>query len=468
MISIVIAPLTLVLIIVFIATGKLNRLVASLTGAIIVAFSLIYIDKIDMMIVAGFIFGENDSNLQTILFIFGMMVIITICKKSGVFIYIAFRLVQFAKGNGSYILYILCFFTFIFSSLSSNIVCIFLIVPLTITICKMLHINPIPYILSEGMVINLGGLLFVISSIPNLLISNSINWTFPQYFMDIGFFSIILFLISIIFLSRYNKEKLEIPKAERIELLLDYDAWMFVKSKKNFYKSLIMFILTITAVIIVPLISTISIDIIALIGGILTILLVLNDKFERLWKELDLELIFYLFCILFISEAIAFTDVLTFVSSGLNYITGGDLISTSLLLLWISGILSSIMDNAPITKIFLPIVNNMSTLGNQRILFSAVSVGTVLGENLSIMGDNLVLILMVREYGYQLSFSTFMKLGIVITVIQLIASSIFLIMKISNQFFFTGLLLLILILLIVSFYPKILKILKKSLKLMFK
>ena len=460
MISIIIAPLTLVLIIVFIATGKLNRLVASLTGAIIVAFSLIYIDKIDMMIVAGFIFGENDSNLQAILFIFGMMVIIIICKKSGVFIYIAFRLVQFAKGNGSYILYILCFFSFIFSSLSSNIVCIFLIIPLTITICKMLDINPIPYILSEGMVINLGGLLFVISSIPNLLISNSINWTFPQYFMDIGFFSIILFLISIIFLSRYNKEKLKIPKAERIELLLDYDAWMFVKSKKNFYKSLIMFILTITAVIIVPLISTISIDIIALIGGILTILLVLNDKFELLWKELDLELIFYLFCILFISEAITFTGVLTFVSSGLNYITGGDLISTSLLLLWISGILSSIMDNAPITKIFIPIVNNMSTLGNQRILFSAVSVGTILGENLSIMGDNLVLILMVREYGYQLTFSTFMKLGIVITVIQLIASSIFLIMKISNQFFFIGLLLLILILLIVSFYPKILKILK--------
>ncbi|MHA1798095.1 MAG: SLC13 family permease, partial [Candidatus Helarchaeota archaeon] len=333
---------------------------------------------------------------------------------------------------------------------------------LTITICRMLDVNPIPYILSEGMVVNLGGLLFVISSIPNLLISHSITWTFPQYFLDVGFFSLILFAITLTFLAVYNKNKLKEPKMDRVEVLLGYDAWLFVENKRNFFISLILLITTIISVIFLPLISKISIDLIALSGGVILIILTMRKDFHDLWKELDLELIFYLFCILFISEAIEYSGVLNFVSGGLESVTGGNELTLSLLLLWISGILSSGIHNAPITKIFIPIVTNLSTLGNERIFFSAVSIGTVLGENLSVMGDNLVLILMVRDYGYELKFSTFMRLGIIVTIIQLISSSIFLIMKILIQFIIFGIIILVFIGIIVYYHPKILKFLNKK------
>ncbi|MFX1503575.1 MAG: SLC13 family permease, partial [Promethearchaeota archaeon] len=242
MISTIIAPMMLVLIIILIIVGKMNRLMAAFIGAIIVAFFLLYIDKIDMAIVVGFIFGVDNSNFHTILFIFGMMIIISVCKINGVFNYIAFRLVQLSKGKSSSILIILCGFTFIFSSFSMNILCIFLVIPITITICKMLRINPIPFILSEGMVVNTGGLLFVISSIPNILISRSINWTFVEYFQDVGFFSLYLIFISVIFLVKYNEKKLETPETNHIKRLLDYDPWMFVESKSKFYKSFAMLI----------------------------------------------------------------------------------------------------------------------------------------------------------------------------------------------------------------------------------
>ncbi len=463
MISTIIAPMMLILIIILITVGKINRLMAGFIGAIILSFFLLYIDKVDITTVVGFIIGVDNSNLHTVLFIFGMMIIITVCKKSGVFIYIAFRLVQFSKGNSRYILVILCGFTFVFSSISMNILCIFLIIPLTITICKILKINPLPFILSEGMVVNTGGLLFVISSIPNILISHSINWTFPEYFLDVGFFSIFLFFISVIFLIKYNEDKLETPEINYIKRLLDYDPWMFVESKSNFYKSLVMLIITIISVIIIPLFSIISIDILSLTGGIITILIILNKEFESVWKDLDLELIFYLFCILFISEAIEFTGILNFVSYGIDYITGGNIISITLVLLWLSGILSSVIHNAPITKIFIPIVNNISTLRDQRTLFSAVSIGTTLGENLSTMGDNLVLILLVRSYGYELKFSTFMKLGIKLTMINLISSSIFLVMKVQVQFFFIGIIILIGIVFLLYFYPSIINLIQTKL-----
>jgi len=461
MICTLIAPITLLVIIILISSGKMNRLLISLAGALLVSFSLLYMDNVQSSTVIGFILGYDYSNLQTILFVLGMMIVITICKKTGVFIYLAFRLVQLMKGNSRYILFALCSFTFLISSLSSNILCIFLIIPLTITICRMLDVNPIPYILSEGMVVNLGGLLFVISSIPNLLISHSITWTFPQYFLDVGFFSLILFVITLTFLAVYNKNKLKKPKIERVKVLLGYDAWLFVENKKKFFISLFMLLITIISVIILPLICNISIDLIALSGGVILLILTMRKEFHDLWKELDLELIFYLFCILFISEAIEFSGVLNFVSGGLELVTAGNELTLSLLLLWISGILSSGIHNAPITKIFIPIVMNLSTPGNERVFFSAVSIGTVLGENLSVIGDNLVLILMVRDYGYDLKFSTFMRLGIIITITQLISSTIFLIMKILNYFIIFGILILILIGILVYYHPKILKMLNK-------
>jgi len=463
MISTIIAPTMLVLIIILITVGKVNRLMAAFIGAIIVSFFLLYIDNIDITIVVGFILGEGNSNLHTVLFIFGMMMIITVCKKAGVFNLIAFKLVQLSKGNSRLILILLCSFTYVFSSVSMNILCIFIIIPLTITICKILKINPLPYILSEGMVVNTGGLLLVISSIPNILISRSINWTFIDYFQDVGFFSLYLFFIGIIFLLRHNEDKLETPEISYIERLLEYDPWMFVESKSKFYKSSVLLIITIISVIIIPTFSQISIDILSLTGGIITILLVLNKEFESVWKDLDLELIFYLFCILYVSEAIQFTGILNFVAYGINYITAGNTVSTTLVLLWMSGLLSSVIHNAPITKIFIPIVNDISTSANQRSLFSAVSIGATLGENLSTMGDNLVLILMVRSHGYELNFSTFMKLGITITLIDLISSSVYLVMKVLVQFFLIGIIILIGIVIFLYFYPKIINLIKSRL-----
>ena len=456
MITAIISPLMLILIVIFITAFKMNRLMAGFIGAITVAFFLLYIDNISTNTVVGFIVGTNNSNIQTILFIFGMMIIITICQRSGVFIFIAFRLVQFSKGNSRLILVILCFFTFIFSSVSMNILCIFLVIPLTITICKILRINPLPFILSEGMIVNLGGLLFVISSIPNLLISQSINWSFSEYFLDVGFFSIFLFFITTLFLIRYNKEKLETAEDNYIKRLLEYDPWIFVENKNNFYMSSIMLLTTIMSVILIPLFMNITIDIISLTGGIITIVLVAKRDFESVWKELDLELIFYLFCILFISEAIEFTGILNFAAIGIENVTGGNSLNIVLVILWVSALMSSVVHNAPITKIFIPIVNHLSTPLNQKTFFSATSIGTVLGENLSTMGDNLTLIVMVRSYGYELKFSTFMKISIIITIIQLITSSIFLIMKVSIQFLFIGIVLLIVIVFLSYYYSKVL------------
>ncbi|MFX1495332.1 MAG: hypothetical protein ACFFBZ_13695, partial [Promethearchaeota archaeon] len=112
--------------------------------------------------------------------------------------------------------------------------------------------------------------------------------------------------------------------------------------------------------------------------------------------------------------------------------------------------------------------NDISTIGTQRTLFSAVAIGTTLGENLSTMGDNLVLILMVRSYRYELSFSTFMKLGVIITLIQLISSSLYLVVKAYIPILLIGIIILAGIVVLLYFYPKIINFMKDKLGFLYK
>ncbi|TFF87439.1 MAG: hypothetical protein EU549_04740, partial [Promethearchaeota archaeon] len=223
--TVMVVPCVIIAIIALILTGKINRMVLSLSGALIVVFVLLFDPNppqpVDFQTIIGFLFGTPENgfiNFHSILFILGMMILLAICQETGVFSYIAFKVVQQTGGNEYILLFIMSLLSFIFSAILNNILTVLLLIPLTITICKILRINPIPFILAEAMVTNLGGMFFSISSIPNLLISQSINWSFGQFLFDVGLFSIILLLITFIFLAGYNKKRLETP-SKRLVLI---------------------------------------------------------------------------------------------------------------------------------------------------------------------------------------------------------------------------------------------------------
>jgi Na+/H+ antiporter NhaD/arsenite permease-like protein len=449
MISAIIITIVLLIIIFSILTKKLSQFVIGLGGTCIVIISLIYLDNVSFAQVVILLVGENNfANLHTILFIFGMMIIITIAEKAGVFTYLAFKLVKKFGYNSNKLLYVLCTITFIFSALLSNLLCIFLLVPLTITICRIVRINPIPYIIAEAVIVNLGGLLFIISSVPTLLISKSIGWSFLEYFLDIGFFSIFMFFITLLLLNTYKKFKIEPSSENLMNILENYDAWIFVKDKRTFYTTSFILIATLGSIIIFPIFFNVYIEIFALIGGFLTIITTKNGRSKETLKNINISSVFYLTFILFISEALVFTGVLNFIIDGLKVISFGNSFLLTIYILWISSIMSSALNNAPVTNIWIPLVKQLSTPSTMKDLFSAVSIGAVLGENLGPMGDNLTLITNTRQYGYQLTYVQFVKIGFIATFIQLICATIFIIIKTNIIFMFIGVIILILLVIV--------------------
>ncbi len=415
--------------IILMITNKLNRAIAVIAGGIITYFVLTFIEKQDFLIFIDFIFGTSADgyvNLRALILILGMLFIIQICHSAGVFQFIGFKLIQFSKGKPIFLLLILCLLTFIISAILNNILAVIILIPLTIVASRILAIDPSPYIISEAIMVNVGGMFFSISSIPNILITTSANITFIDFFINVGLFSIVIFIMTMLFFQIFYRNKLMIPKGKYTEVLQDFNVWNYVPDKKIFYKSISVLIIVVVCFAAIPP-SILSPDIIAMTGGI-SLIIICKLKGKEIIAKIDLELILYLLGIFIITGAMEFVGVLNLVGEGLSGITGGSTFITLITILWVSAFLSSSIDNIPITKALIPVVNTMTTdLTSLQIKSSYYSLayGANLGDNLTPLGDNVLVMNIAEQNDSPITFTQFFRLGFIATTLQLIAITIF-------------------------------------------
>jgi hypothetical protein len=214
-----------------------------------------------------------------------------------------------------------------------------------------------------------------------------------------------------------------------MNILNNYNAWIFVKNRSTFYKSVIVLVATLSLIIVLPLFIKVSIDMIALTGAMVLLLITIQRDYKELWGKLKVNSVLYLFCILFISEALIFTGLLHGLALNFQILFSENILLMSIATLWLSSLMSAAINNAPVANILIRVIRNFTIDSNITTLYSAVSMGTLLGENLGPMGDNLNLINNTRDYGYDLEYTDFLRISFVITLIHLVAATIFFFMK---------------------------------------
>jgi Na+/H+ antiporter NhaD/arsenite permease-like protein len=431
-ISLIIILACFIGVIILIVTEKLNRAIAALTGAIITYFVLIFIEDLDFSVIVELLFGTRDDNyvnLHSLILIISMMIIVLVCYDAGLFQFLAIKLIVFSKGKPIRLFVINCSITVIISALLNNILAVIILIPLTITISRILNTNPYPYILTQAIVVNIGGSIFLISSIPNILIATYANISFLDFFFNVGLISIVVFCFTILFFIFLYKNELKIPE-EGSKTLQEFNVWNFVQNKKLLYESMSALIILILLFIIIPS-DLVTPDMIALsIALILIIISRLNAK--EIISKIDFELIFYLLGIFIISGALELIGFTAQIGQFLISISGGDQFFQIILVLWFSALLSSSIDNIPITKVLIPVVGSMSVgnhSANDNMLFYSLAIGSNWGDNLTPLGDNILVMNIAEQNKRPLKFKQFFKLGFVTTIYQLIiVSLIFLIL----------------------------------------
>lgn len=409
----------------------MNRAIVAITGGLITYFTLTFIEKRDFSTIVDLLFGsqtDNYVNLHSLLLIVGIMFIVHISDEIGTFQFLAVLMIKFSRGKPIPLMITLCTVSVIFSSLLNNILTVMILIPLTITTSRVLNVSPTPYILTQAVMVNIGGTIFSISSIPNILIfiyNPAIEISFIEYFFEIGFFSIVAFVCSIIFFVFLYKNELSIPKDKAINILLyDFDVWNVVQSRRLLYASLGGLISLMIFFIIIPD-DLLPPDAIALsIAMVLTIISRLDAK--EIIDKFDFELVFYLLGIFVIVGGLEESEVIDLLSNILQDIGGGNEFFQVIFIMWVAALSSSFIDNVPVTKVFIPITNGIA--GNSSSLnryYYGLSIGANWGDNLTPLGDNILVLNIAKENNRPISIKTFWKLGFITTIFQLVLATLF-------------------------------------------
>ncbi|MFX1353194.1 MAG: SLC13 family permease [Promethearchaeota archaeon] len=418
-------------VVLLILTNKLNRAIAALLGALIAFFTLVFIENLGFQLIVEFLFGspppggDNFVNLHSLILILSMMIIVQIAHEAGLFQFISISLIKLTGERPIYILIIFSVITVILSSILNNILTVIILIPLIITVSRILNINPSPYILTQAILVNIGGTFFSISSIPNILITSYAKISFIDFFLNVGVISLLTFPLTLLFFIFLYKKDLETPTAG-FEILKEINIWNFVQNRILLYKSAFALVITLILFIIVPP-TIISIDIVALtVALILIISSRLNAK--EIIRKIDFELLLYLLGIFIISGALEYTGILDLLGSLISSLTGGDPLNQILIIIWFSGYLSSNIDNIPITKVLIPVIDNMPkipSIGNINQPFYSLALGANWGDNLTPLGDNILVANIAEQNKRPISMKKFFKLGFFTTNFQLLIVSLY-------------------------------------------
>lgn len=445
----IIISLCFLAVIVLIFTNKLNRAVAALAAAVITYFVLTFIEKKNFSVIVDLLFGTPDDgfvNLHSLILILGMMFIVQISDEAGLFQFIGVLAIKLSKGKPIALMTILCTISVLFSAIINNILTVMILIPLTITISRILKIDPTPYIITEAIMVNIGGTFFSISSIPNILIVTATDIKFNEFFVNVGLFSLLTAGITIAFFIFLYRKDFKDPGRKLIETLDEFNVWNFVQSRRLLYASMaslgLLFVGFILIGTVIPS-DKVPIDIFALsVALLLTILSAfLGLKPKEIIQRFDLELILYLLGIFVLAGGLEAVGIVSLIGNLMKGLGANNPVFQLILVIWVSAFLSSLIDNIPITKIMIPIVGVMSP---SHDYFYALSFGANWGDNLTPLGDNILVLNIAEQNNRPIKIKTFWKIGFSTTIIQLFLVTIYFTM-LSRGTYLVGLIMLLVV-----------------------
>jgi Na+/H+ antiporter NhaD/arsenite permease-like protein len=353
-----------------------------------------------------------------------MMVIVNLLQQSGFFQYIAIIMGKKSKGNVWHLLIILSATTSILSMFLDNVTTVVLIAPVTILIAEMLNINPVPLLLAEAMLSNIGGMATLVGDPPNVIIASASKLSFMDFLLHLGPFSLVTWIVAVmIFRFFYSKELSQKPK--NIKNLLKLDEKKALKDKSKAKKALIVLALVIIFFFLHGVFH-LNPALIALIGASIALLWIRPDM-EHTIHQVEWNVLLF-FCALFICVGgLKSSGFLNLLANNLLELAKNNLFLADMLLLWIGAIASGIIDNIPFTIAMVPVIHGLGDMGiHITSLWWALALGVGLGGNATPIGAtaNVIVVSLSEKTKHPITFKTWITTGIIVTLCTCIITTI--------------------------------------------
>lgn len=366
---------------------------------------------------------------SVIIIIFGSSLFIDVTARSGIFTWTAIKLTKMSGGDPVKLLWYYAGITVVFSAVLNNVTAMIIVGSLSAVSLKKLNKEGLllGFLLTEGLLTNVGGLLTLISSIPNIIVGTAAGISFVEFFYKATPYVVVTTLVTLFMAQRVFKiAKLgtEEEKKEAAELVASFDEGESVKSKAffNFSWTLLgLFILGIATASITPIISDLGMGFVAM--GFAAIALVrIKHEPEKAYVAIDWDLLLF-FCYLFIViHVMEHAHVLDLIGTGIGHLIAlGDTAGPAALL-WSGAVASSVTDNVPLAAVLAKILAGTPPDSN---LWWATIFGCNLGGNFTPIGSasTLVAVAIIHKNKLPMSFGGFVKVAAPFAVVQLIIAT---------------------------------------------
>ena len=407
---------------VMITLEKINKTIVALCGAVL--FILLGIINQDRA------FMEIDWNVVFLLI--GMMVIVGITKDSGIFQYAAIVTAKAVKGEPVKILILFSVLSAVFSAILDNVTTVMILTPVIILVAVELGVSPVPFVISSAIASNIGGTATLIGDPPNIMIGSAADFGFTDFLVYLGPVVVINLVVVLFVIRMMFKKKLKVS-IERRARIMEFDERRSITDRKLLVKCLTVIGLVITGFLIHDMLG-LKPATIALFGASLLMLLVGGEEVDKFFHEVEWGTIFFFIGLFILVGGLVELGVIEILSKAVLEFTGGNIRTTSEIIIWLSGVMSAIVDNIPYVATMIPLIEHMGeVLGTDAVqpIWWALALGACFGGNGTLIGAsaNVVSAGIAGKNGYKISFLEFTKYSAFITVITLIVSSFYIYLR---------------------------------------
>ncbi|MGB5519577.1 MAG: ArsB/NhaD family transporter [Gammaproteobacteria bacterium] len=410
-----------------IVSEKINRAIVALIGA-------------GLMIAMGVLNQEaaiRGIDFNTLGLLTGMMVIVAISRRSGVFQFVAVWSAKKANAQPWGILLMLTLVTALFSALLDNVTTVLLIAPVTLLITEELEVNPYPFLFSEIFASNIGGSATLIGDPPNIMIGSAVKLSFNDFLLNMAPITplILLVTLAVIYLVWGRSMAASEQAIARVMSFNERDAITDVPLLK---RSLVVITLVIVGFVFAHPLglepATVA------MGGAALLLLLTNigksaeDQSQNVHKgfsEVEWVTIFFFIGLFILVHGLEQVGLLEILANKVLTLTGGDMTKTAMTVLWLSALFSAIVDNIPFVATMIPLIESMApTFGgaeNLMPLWWSLALGACLGGNGSLVGAsaNLIVAGIAERSGQRIRFLPFMMMAFPLMLLSIMIASVY-------------------------------------------
>lgn len=399
-----------------IVTDKIHRTLAALLGASVV--------MIFGIIPQHTAFEHVDLNV--IFLLTGMMIIANIMARTGVFQWLAVEAVRRAQGRPYRLLVLTAIITAVVSAFLDNVTTVVLLTPITFFVSQRLGASPVPFLISMVIASNIGGTATLIGDPPNILVGSAFDKDFNDFLVNLTPVVVVSLAVYLVAARWIFAKEL----AAAVTALEPEDIERLVREERRIRdvplmrKSLAVMALTIAGFLLARQLG-LEAATIALAGAVVLMIVAKEDVHEIL-KTVEWPTLLFFVGLFILVGAVVEVGIISAIAKSAIDLTAGNVGFAAMLVLWMSAVLSAIVDNIPYTATMIPLVQEMSAVMDVEPVIWALVLGADFGGNATVVGAsaNVVVASMSESRGHPISFIRYLRYGIPAALLTLVVAAV--------------------------------------------